>query len=197
MGRSLVVPSGNPPPPFQAAQTPLHPTPQGIPGGVILRWPAPLLPLLLPVRSLVLSLRDHPRDPAPPQPRSALPRAVALIQVFALRPLPRAPSAGSFHGDGVQRGLHHHAVVHGARGQHEGQGATLPVAVQVDLGRRPAPAPTDPLRCRIAPGRGLRLGRLRRGGRGYNLGRPRLSAEIASFPPPFGSSPSRAASADG
>jgi hypothetical protein len=103
-----------------------------------------------PLHLLVVSLRDGVLDLSLAQPPSAARIAVALVGDDAVRAPPRASSpAGSRDADAVEDRHELGAVMAMPRRDHDRERPTLPVAGQVELGRQPSGAASQPFVRRV------------------------------------------------
>jgi hypothetical protein len=128
--RSLFIPGGYPPELLEPVHSALGPTPQPVDLPLEPRRATATMPFRLPLLPLVFPLRDHVSDPQPAQQTAALGIAVAFIQRYLIRSLPRS-TVRTRHADGVEHRFQLRALVPLPRRQPHRERSSAPVEGEV------------------------------------------------------------------
>jgi hypothetical protein len=139
---TLVIPSCDSSPLFQAINPALGPTTQPIHRFVEPGSTPSGRSFLLPLLPLVFALGDHMADPPLPQRPATLGIAVALVAGYLIRPFPRPPPSAR-HADPIERALQLGTVMALPRRQDDRERPAVPVEGEVQLGAEAAPAPSE------------------------------------------------------
>lgn len=140
---SLLVTGRYSPPLFQTQNAALHHVSLGVHGPDELDGATTPTALARSLLALVAALGDHVGDPPPPQHLPTARIRVALVAQQTTGTLARTPLAYAGNRDGIEGGFHIPTVAFLAFRQYQGQRPRLAVGDQVDLGRQPAPTPSE------------------------------------------------------